>query len=183
MKIHIMGASCAGSTTLGKALATRLGYSYFDTDEYFWLRSAEPFTERRDPEERNSMLREAVSGQENAIVGGSLTNWGNEWRNVFDLVVFLYLPHEIRMQRLDAREFDRYGDKMYADPLRKEQYTKFREWAAGYDDNSTNGRNLRTHQNWLDQLKCPVLRIEDDTTVDERIALVLNKLKATRLLL
>lgn len=38
MKIHIMGASCAGSTTLGNALSAEWGIPYFDTDDFFWER-------------------------------------------------------------------------------------------------------------------------------------------------
>lgn len=37
MKIHITGASSAGSTTLGSELTTVLSCPYFDTDDYFWL--------------------------------------------------------------------------------------------------------------------------------------------------
>jgi dephospho-CoA kinase len=36
MKIHILGASGAGITTLRKALSKRLGIRQFDADDYFW---------------------------------------------------------------------------------------------------------------------------------------------------
>lgn len=35
-KIHIMGASGAGTTTLGKALAARLPHVHLDSDDYYW---------------------------------------------------------------------------------------------------------------------------------------------------
>lgn len=35
-RIHIMGASGAGTTTLGKALAARLPHVHLDSDDYFW---------------------------------------------------------------------------------------------------------------------------------------------------
>jgi adenylate kinase family enzyme len=34
-RIHLIGASGSGTTTLGRALAQRLGYPHFDTDHYF----------------------------------------------------------------------------------------------------------------------------------------------------
>ena len=36
-RIHILGASGSGTTTLGRALAERLQCRHFDTDDYFWL--------------------------------------------------------------------------------------------------------------------------------------------------
>jgi adenylate kinase family enzyme len=35
-RIHIMGASGAGVTSLGRALADALSNSHHDTDDYFW---------------------------------------------------------------------------------------------------------------------------------------------------
>jgi len=172
MKIHIMGASCAGATTLGRALSARLGMPCFDTDDYFWAPSAVPYTVRREPAERIAMLKADFAANNDAIVSGSLVSWGDEWLTMFDVVVFLYIPHEIRMQRLVAREVERYGDAIYTDPERIRLFDAFKSWATGYDDNSTNGRNLQVHQNWIKKLNCPVLEITGDTTVEERIDLV-----------
>jgi adenylate kinase family enzyme len=94
MKIHIMGASCAGSTTLGNALAQRLNYPYFDTDHFFWEQTDPPFTVKRDWDERIQMLKQSLANDSNHIVGGSLVNWGDEWLTAFDLLVFLYVPPE-----------------------------------------------------------------------------------------
>ncbi|OJW14941.1 adenylate kinase [Mucilaginibacter sp. 44-25] len=177
MKIHIMGASCAGSTTLGKALAQQLGWSYLDTDDYFWLPSTIPYTQKRDPSERKAMLLADFEATDNAIVGGSLVSWDDSWLTKFNLVVFLRIPHEIRMQRLDAREAERYGDHIFTDPVRVQLYKDFRDWAKGYDDNTTNGRNLNVHLQWLERFQCPVLKIEGDTTVAERMNRVLKAMK------
>ncbi|TDO19313.1 P-loop NTPase family protein [Pedobacter duraquae] len=88
MKIHIVGASCAGSTTLGKALSLELNIPYFDTDSFFWAESDIPYTIKRDPEQRNQMLKDQLLPHESFIVGGSLVSWGEEWKTQFDLVVF-----------------------------------------------------------------------------------------------
>lgn len=177
MKIHIMGASCAGSTTLGTALAKQLGYPLFDSDDYFWEASNPPFTIRRDAELRNALIAHDTARQEHWILSGSVINWGALWLNMFDLVVFLYIPHDIRMQRLKSREMERYGNHIFTDPKQAAKYQAFIQWASGYDDNSTNGRNLQAHQTWLNQLSCPVLEIKGDTTVEERMEMVLEKMK------
>jgi len=35
MRVHIVGASGSGTTTLGRALATQLGCPHVDTDDVF----------------------------------------------------------------------------------------------------------------------------------------------------
>lgn len=177
MKIHIMGASCAGSTTLAKALAERINFTYLDTDAYFFAPSEIPFSIKRPLSERTAALRADFDAHDNAIVAGSLVSWGPEWITMFDHVVFLYLPHDIRMRRLHNREVERYGDKIFTDPYRAAQYKQFTAWANGYDDNSTNGRNLGVHQQWLSRVNCPVLKIEGNTTVEERIKIVIEKIQ------
>ncbi|MDT3404626.1 shikimate kinase [Mucilaginibacter terrae] len=177
MKIHIVGASCAGSTTLGNALSAQTGLPYFDTDFYFWEPSEIPFTIKRDRDARITMLRDAVALHPNHIIGGSLVSWGNEWLAAFDLVVFLYVPPEIRIQRLKNRELERYGDIIYTDPERISAYQKFLEWAEAYDTNAPTGRSLHVHEAWLSRVTCPVLEIRGDTTVAERVELILNKMK------
>ena len=47
-RIHIVGASGAGVTTLGRALANALAIAHHDTDDYFWRPTASPYTGNRD---------------------------------------------------------------------------------------------------------------------------------------
>jgi hypothetical protein len=80
------------------------------------------------------------------------------------------------LQRLKKREFERYGDVIYQEPDRIQAYQKYLEWATAYDTNSISGRTLQAHEEWLRKLTCPVLEIRGDTTVQQRIDLVLNKM-------
>jgi len=178
MRINIFGASGSGSTTLGKALGKVLGYPVFDGDEYFWMPSEPPFTIKRKPDERNAMLSLDTAPHKNWILSGSVVSWNNNWD--FDLSVFLYIPNAIRMDRLEKREFERYGDKIYTDPELVVLYHKFLDWARGYDDNTTDGRTLQVHQTWMKNLKKPALLVEGDTTVDERVRAVLRKLEVMK---
>jgi len=177
--INIFGASGSGVTTLGKALSNKLSYPYFDSDHYFWFHSDPPFTNRRPPEERNAMINSEMAGNENWILGGSIINWNNNWR--FDLSVFLYIPPAIRIRRLQQRELERYGDIIYTDRERNKLYNEFIDWARGYDELITNSRSLHSHKNWMNKLTTPLLVIEGDTTVEERVEAVLMKIKALSL--
>ena len=44
--IMIIGPSGSGKTTLGRVVAEKLGYPYFDVDDYIWKQDTEePYTE------------------------------------------------------------------------------------------------------------------------------------------
>jgi adenylate kinase family enzyme len=166
MKLHLFGASGSGTTTLGQALSVALAWPYFDTDDYFWLPTTLPYTERRPPAERNSQLAKDLALHRNAIVGGSIGGWGNEWFTAFDLAVFLWLPPALRLQRLQQREQARYGTAT-ADQVART--AAFLTWAAGYDDNTTGGtRTIANHTLWLTRFACPVIELRGDLSVAQR---------------
>jgi adenylate kinase family enzyme len=75
-RIHILGASGSGTTTLGRALAARLQCPYFDTDDYFWLPTNPPFIRQRERTERQQLLMNDVTTHDAWVVSGSLCGWG-----------------------------------------------------------------------------------------------------------
>jgi len=180
MKLHLFGASGSGVTTLGTALAAALGLPYFDSDAYFWQPSDPPFTVRRPTPTRDAQLAQDLAVAESWVLGGSIGGWDAAWLAApFDLVVFLYLPPALRLQRLRTREHDRYGMRLAADPAQAARTQAFLDWAAGYDDGTSGGsRTLANHQHWLTQFASPVLELRGDLTVAQRLAAVQAKLRA-----
>ena len=172
-RIHIVGASGSGTTTLGAALAQTMGVPHQDSDSFFWLPTEPPFTTQRPQDERAPMLKAALPADQSWVISGSLLSWGLEVADRFDLVVFLYLDPEIRMARSLARERARYGDRILPGGDMHESHVKFVTWSRGYDDGSNGGRSLASHKAWLETLTCPVLEISDAPTVEASVARVL----------
>jgi len=93
------------------------------------------------------------------------------------LVVFLYLPTGLRLQRLCTREHDRYGARLATDPTQVARTQAFLDWAADYDNGTSGGsRTLANHQRWLTQFTSPVLELRGDCTVAQRLAAVQARL-------
>ena len=176
MKIHIFGASGSGVSTLGEKLSGHLQTPYFDTDFYYWEKSDPPFTVRRNPKVRNEMIISDMRPHESWILGGSVISWGDRLFPLFDLAVFLWIPPEIRIERLKKRELERYGHVIFTDPARNQQYLDFINWASGYDTTSLTGRTIASHEKWLSALDVPVLQIRGDVTVEQRFRLVLDEI-------
>jgi adenylate kinase family enzyme len=161
-RIHIFGASGSGSTTIASEIAANMGYTHFDADDYFWEKTEIPFTRERDAEERLRLLQADMDDHETWILSGSVTGWGErELTPRFDLVVFVYVPQEERIERLKHREKKRYGDRILPGGDLHMSYLVFVDWAAGYDAGTKTGRNLMKHEAFLQTIQVPVLRIEN----------------------
>lgn len=96
------------------------------------------------------------------------------------MVIFIYTPKEIRIQRLKDREFQRYGVEILPGGKMCEQSKTFLEWASLYDEAGLEVRSKILHEHWMSNLECPILRIEGDHTVKERIKIVLDYLNNTQ---
>lgn len=174
-KIHIFGAAGSGTSTLGEALANELLYSHLDTDDYFWLNK---FTHMREIDDRKKLLKEDLLKYERSVLSGALCGWGDSFKSYFDLVIFLWIPQKVRLERLQQREFKRYGNEILAGGSKHKQYKEFMDWASLYDSAGMEVRSKILHENWLDNLACPVLRIEGNYTVQERVAITLEYLRS-----
>ena len=106
--IHILGASGGGTTTLGRALAERFGYTLLDTDDFFWLPTDPKYTTPRPVDERRRLLEEAVNAAPRCVISGSMTSWGDIFRSL-DFVIVVETPTPVRIERLLQREFAHFG--------------------------------------------------------------------------
>jgi adenylate kinase family enzyme len=160
-RLHITGASGAGVTTLGRALADALAIPHHDTDDYFWLPTHPPYRDKRAIADRLRLMRELFLDRAEWVLSGSLDGWGDPLIPLFDLVVFVVAPTEVRLQRLREREARRFGAAaVAAGGWRHRDLEEFIEWAARYDNDTRVGRNLNRHEAWLAGLPCRYLKMD-----------------------
>jgi adenylate kinase family enzyme len=155
-RVNIVGAPGSGTTTLGHALCARLGFSFADADCFYWKPTVPPFKEKFDPEVRLKMLLAEVTSSRASIVSGSVCGWGSELEDAFDLVIFLSLPTELRLQRIEA----------------------FMAWAAQYEKGGA-GRSRTRREAWLESRRCRVLRFDQDQAVDDRVQQIIDSTTLT----
>jgi adenylate kinase family enzyme len=166
VRILIIGAAGSGTTTLGRELAAQMGAAFFDADEFFWHPSEPPYQAERDPAERLATIIRALGPSPSAVVAGSIIDWGADLENSFSLIVYLWVEADVRVARLMRRESERFGQPLDG----------FIEWAAQYDEGRLPGRSRATHERWLSERKCPVLRIEGNVSVMEAASRVIEAL-------
>jgi hypothetical protein len=123
--------------------------------------------DKRPPSERVALVREAIDKTKRWVLSGSLVEWGDPLVPFFELVVFLYMPTDVRLARLRIREQQRLGPAAVQQGTDENQrYETFLAWAGGYDTGEVSGRSLPIHEAWLARLPCPVLRIDGHHEVE-----------------
>lgn len=176
-RIHIVGASGSGTSTLGAALAERLNLPFVDADDHYWrLDTARPFTEKNAPADRVKRIRAAFAERQSWVLSGSLYAWGQDLIPDFTLVVFLRLDPAVRMARIRAREQAHYGDRIKEGGDMYASSQAFLAWAAEYDVAQTHSRTLYRHNEWLTTLGCPVLRLDSKACVSDLVGAVVKAL-------
>jgi len=159
-RIHVFGPSGAGTSTLGRALATALGSQHFDTDDFYWVPTDPPFREKRPVAERRALMQALFLPRSDWVLSGSLDNWAGDVPARFTAAVFLTLGKRERRSRLEARERLRHGAAVEPGGLAHAEVRGFLAWADGYEHGLRPGRSLARHRAWAETLTCPVVRLD-----------------------
>jgi adenylate kinase family enzyme len=184
LRIHVMGASGSGTTTLGHHLGARLAIPHLDTDDFFWMPTDPPYTTLRPVPERLELLQVEMAGcPEGWVLTGSALKWGTELEALYDLIVFLTIDPALRMERILSRERERYGARILSGGDMAETSRKFLDWAASYDTAGPEQRSRVAHEAWLLTQTAPVLRLGSARSVEDLVEEVLDNpvVKGSRL--
>ncbi|ALX94772.1 hypothetical protein AV650_14960 [Serratia fonticola] len=87
----------------------------------------------------------------------------------FELVVYVYVENETRLERIRHRESMRFGDAILPGGDQYERYREFVEWAAAYETSIDVSRNAVRHQHWLEKVNCPIVMVINHRTVDDAV--------------
>ena len=165
-RVHVLGASGSGTTTLGRSVADALSLPFLDSDDFYWETSDPPFQRKRPPGERVRLIEQSIEGPAGWVLAGSLCGWGDPLRNRFTLAVFVELDPAIRLERLRSRERARFGERLAPNGDMYQQHLEFMNWAASYDTATAPTRSRDLHERWLGKLECPVLRLDSEEPVE-----------------
>ena len=91
MKIHIIGGPGSGKTFLAEKLSKELGIPHYDLDELQWDNHADTYGVKRDPEERERLLRDLLK-QNDWIIEGVYYAWCQQCFVDADRIYLLRVP-------------------------------------------------------------------------------------------
>lgn len=166
--ILICGLNGSGKTTLGRKLADDLKFKFLNDEEYYFLESDIPFLNSRTDLDIKKYIISFVENYKNVVIISSKGDLGNEINALYDCVVYLSAPIELRLLRIKNREYERFGSRVLVGGDMYEQQKEFHDIVVS--------RTTDKIEKWLNTLSCQVIKLDGTKPIDDNIAFIKSKL-------
>lgn len=166
MGLIICGLNGSGKSTLGRALAEHLGWRFIDNEDLYFPKDDPDylFAHQRTQEEVERLLLEEVQRDERFVFAAVKGNYGDAVLPYYKAAVLVEVPREIRLQRVQQRSLDKFGDraKPGGDLYEREKWF-FDHISARPEDYASR---------WLDTVNIPILRVDGTRAVGENLTVI-----------
>lgn len=171
MGIIICGMNGSGKSTLGRVLAESLGWRFIDNEDLYFPKAdpAHPFAVERTQEEVERLLLAEVRRDDRFVFAAVRGNYGDAVLPYYKAAVLVDVPREIRLERVKARSYGKFGERMLPGGDLYESEKRFYDLvAARPEDYATR---------WLDTVDIPVLRVDGTRPAGENVTIITDWLR------
>lgn len=167
--IIVCGLNGSGKSTVGKALAKKLHFHFIDNEDLYFPKTDPDYiyANPRSREEVERLLRSEIRAHENFVFASVKGDYGENIYPFFQYVVLIDVPKDIRIQRVRDRSFQKFGERILKGGDLHEQEEKFFDLIKSRSEN--------TVEEWVQSLKCPVLRIDGTKPIEENVNFIMGK--------
>ena len=158
--IQVCGLNGCGKSTLGRALAQKIGFHFIDNEELFFTRNAadEPYQNPRSRAEVEKLLMEEVRRHGDFVFAAVKGDYGSAILPLYRYAVLIEVPKEIRLRRGRDRSFQKFGGRMKpGGDLYESEEVFFQTAAARPEDYA---------ESWARTLPCPVVVVDGTRPVE-----------------
>ena len=166
--IQICGLNGCGKSTLGKALAERISFHFID-NEYLYFsghNADEPYANPKTRAEVERLLMDEVNEHPDFVFSAVKGDYGKDIIPMYNYVVVIDVPKEIRTQRVRNRSFQKFGDRMLIGGDLYGQEEAFFEMVASRQDDYI--------ENWLRKVNCPIIRVDGTKPIEENVEYIIH---------
>lgn len=172
--IIIAGPSGSGKSSLGKIVAEKLGFPYFDVDDYIWKKdTSAPYTQMYSKAEKIRLLKSGIEPYEHFVMAGSMSSFHQAFDDNFEMMVFLYAEPEIRLRRVHKRAMERFGKRILEGGDLYESHQKFLESNRRYESDSS--PNLGEQKEWMKSLPCVKIELDGGRSLESNAQIIVEK--------
>ena len=174
MGILVCGLNGCGKSTVGRLLAEKTGYKFIDNENLYFAKD-DPDYLFSAPRSRGEVVRLLESEMPAdgrfvfAAVSGNSDDYGEKLVPALGLIVLIEVPKAVRMERVRARSFGKFGERMLeGGDLFESESAFFRLVESRPEDYVTK---------WLEADKraagIPVLRIDGTLQPEENVGRII----------
>ena len=168
--IQICGLNGCGKSTLGRALAESIGFHFIDNENLYFCRTNtdEPYMNPKSRTDVERLLMDEVSKHPDFVFSAVKGDYGKDIIPMYNYVVVIEVPREIRLQRVRNRSFQKFGNRMLMGGDLYNQEEIFFQMATSRRDEYVD--------NWLQTVKCPIIRVDGTKPIDENVKHIIHAL-------
>lgn len=171
--IIIIGPSGSGKTTLGKIAARKLGYPYFDVDDYIWKQNTDsPYTQMYTRDEKISRLSNDIAPYEHFVMAGSMSSFHYAFDEMFEMMVLLYVSPDIRIERVHKRAIERFGERVLEGGDMYEAHMRFLNDNRRYEEDGS--PNMREQKEWMENMSCVKIELDGAAELEKSADIIVN---------
>ncbi len=172
--IIVCGLNGSGKSTLGKALAEKLDFHFIDIEDIYFPKTNPDYiyASPRTREEVEKLLFREIKTHENFVFASVKGDYGETIYPFFRYAVLIDVSKNIRIQRVRNRSFQKFGNRMLTGGDLFEQEKRFFDFVKSRPEN--------TVEEWIQSLKCPVIRIDGTKSIEENVAFIIEQFKNLR---
>ena len=169
--IVVCGLNGSGKSTLGKALSEKLGFRFIDNENLYFPKTNPNYiyASPRSRDEVERLLMDEVRTHKNFVFAAVKGDYGKDIVPLYHYAVLIDVPKEIRMQRVRNRAFQQLGDRMLKGGDLYEQEEAF--------FNLVNARPEHYAEEWVQSLKCPVIRVDGTKSIEENVIYIMEQIQ------
>ena len=159
--ILVCGLNGSGKSTLGRELARVLGYTFIDIEDCYFPKKDDSYlyADPRSGEEAEKVLWDKISACDRFVLASVTGNFDEKTTSLFEAIVRLNVPKEIRMKRIRERSFRKFGDRMLPGGDLYEAEEGFFAMAEA--------RTEQYVDDWLSGMSCPVIEVDGTRPIEE----------------
>ena len=168
--IQICGLNGCGKSTLGRALAEKIGFHFIDCENLYFSKTNtdEPYIHPKSRPDVERLLMDEVSKHPDFVFSAVKGDYGKDIIPTYNYVVVIEVPKEIRSQRVRDRSFQKFGSRMLMGGDLYDQEERFFQMVASRSDEYVD--------NWLQTVKCPIIRVDGTKPIDENVKHIIRAL-------
>lgn len=167
--ICVCGLNGCGKTTLAKALAKELNFKHMDIENYYFSPEDDSYSSPKGREEVETLLLNDIKDNPSFVFSVVNPNITAEINKNYDIIVYLSAPLEIRIKRIKARSFEKFGKRILPGGDMHEKEKNFEERVAKKDSAKTEA--------WLKSLTCKVIYLDGTRPIAENLKQSLSQLR------
>ena len=168
--IQICGLNGCGKSTLGRALAEKIGFHFIDNENLYFSRINinEPYKNPKSRPDVKRLLMEEVSRHPDFVFAAVKGDYGKDMIPMYDYIVMMEVPKNIRARRVRNRSFQKFGDRMLLGGDLHNQEEDFFQMVDSRKDDYV--------ETWLQTVNCPIIRVDGTKPIEDNVEYIIKEI-------